>query len=732
MNYYFDVEESAAVNTDGRVAEIMSIVLNRYIKANPQGQFTHRAYSKNGIQRSADYRYDANFNIIFPNAEDGEVVYSWGSMWSANDQELIFDINCYGPLEVLLNGSQVWRSTMFSERYSNQVNRVKMQLKRGWNNFILCAKKTRAGFGWKFGSWIGKHPYVFMMPSLDRQGQEGWLFSNPVAANSIKLPVQGQCEESTGLQWNPSTRWSVEEAALGNCARIFGVGNGKTVLAWSKITNTADEAVTVILSGEHVGHMQLLCNGVEIFSLDAAGDISGELELLPGTHDLTVLSTGYGKEWGFDLQLSGEDGDINTSSPCDLQGSDERWIYAGPFEPESLPELEMVQDMLHIHDTATGPGYWRVDAPETYVRMYNENSLFGYWNYPLGVTLYGILQAALELGSQNHMDYARDHVEFSCSSYEYSRWDHATFEGATHIHNLLSSIDSLDDCGAFGATMLETAKYFDITDCGEIATVIGDFITNKQDRFDDGAFYRRDLMHSFHNMTMWADDLYMSVPFLCRYYQMTGDQRYVDDAANQFFGFKKRLYIPEQRIMSHVYDIDREMATGVPWGRGNGWTVFSLSELLMVLPEDHKDRVELIRFYNDLCQGILALQDDEGMWHQVLTHHESYQEASCTGMFICAFSRGIRNGWLKDPEQYVDASKKGWSALSSIAIDNEGNVYGVCRGSEFSFTPDYYINDLTWNFNDTHGTGIVLLACVEISKLEQYCEINRNEYEVAK
>lgn len=76
-----------------------------------------------------------------------------------------------------------------------------------------------------------------------------------------------------------------------------------------------------------------------------------------------------------------------------------------------------------------------------------------------------------------------------------------------------------------------------------------------------------------------------------------------------------------------------------PWGRGNGWVVFSMTELLEVLPEDHPKRNDLIEFLNTLCEGYLALQDDEGMWHQVLNDHESYPETSCTSMFIYAFSR---------------------------------------------------------------------------------------------
>jgi len=35
-------------------------------------------------------------------------------------------------------------------------------------------------------------------------------------------------------------------------------------------------------------------------------------------------------------------------------------------------------------------------------------------------------------------------------------------------------------------------------------------------------------------------------PFLCRYYELTGNRRYVDDAARQFLGFRKLLYLPEE------------------------------------------------------------------------------------------------------------------------------------------------------------------------------------------
>jgi rhamnogalacturonyl hydrolase YesR len=110
------------------------------------------------------------------------------------------------------------------------------------------------------------------------------------------------------------------------------------------------------------------------------------------------------------------------------------------------------------------------------------------------------------------------------------------------------------------------------------------------------------------------------------------------------------------------------------------------------------------------------------MWHQVLDMPSSYQETSCTAMFICALCRGIRYGWFEGGEAVYRtarvAAEKAWRALESRAIGKDGSVHGVCRGSEFAFNPRYYAEHLLPRLNDTHGIGIVLLAGVELLKIE--------------
>ena len=60
-----------------------------------------------------------------------------------------------------------------------------------------------------------------------------------------------------------------------------------------------------------------------------------------------------------------------------------------------------------------------------------------------------------------------------------------------------------------------------------------------------------------------------------------------------------------------------------------------------------------------------------------------------------------------------EVARRAWDGLTRLAIGADGSRYGVCRGSGFSFSRAYY-RALSWNFNDTHGVGIVMLAGVEL------------------
>lgn len=713
MGYYFDDSQSINAYEGTDPQAIISSLAYRYMGQNLKHGLYYRAYTNNGIVRTTDYRYLVDFNKIFPESKDKECVWAFTKFYSAGKSSFGWDINCFGPMVVYVNGEVAYKSDIFKERYSETSTRVFMDVEEGWNDIRIQFKKTKAGFGGQFGTWIGKWDMYTLMPTKERDGQEGFVFTELVPDDYVPEFEIGMSEKDFDKKLYPIINWSDDEMKKGQLTRMFGTPNGQYAVGYTKVfaddINNTTHKFTLDTKGETVVYI----DKKEVFKTKG-GKETFDAQLPLGTYDVYVKCICGGSDWGYTLECD----TVEFESAARVKGTDDVWMYIGTFVNDFEFPFDTASDMLHIvGEPAT---YWRLDAPDTFVRPYNENTLFGRWNYPLGVTMYGLLHTAIAIGSEDIKNYIKDHVQLCIDTLEYALWDKEQYGGATSIHNLLTSIDSLDDCGSFASMMLEVNKYLGLRDVKKVADYVGDYIYNHQSRLEDGTFFRKEMMHHFHNMTMWADDLYMSVPFLVRYSQFTGDQKYLDDAANQFFGFKKRLFMPEEKIMSHVYDFKYDSKTNVPWGRGNGWVVFSMTELLEVLPEDHPKRNDLIEFLNTLCEGYLALQDDEGMWHQVLNDHESYPETSCTSMFIYAFSRGIRFGWLKNPEKYVKAIYKAWKGISKTSVDSNGNVYGVCRGSEFSFIADYYKYELGWNLNDTHGTGIVMLAGIEVIRLNKF------------
>ncbi len=193
-----------------------------------------------------------------------------------------------------------------------------------------------------------------------------------------------------------------------------------------------------------------------------------------------------------------------------------------------------------------------------------------------------------------HMsEYVRDFIHLVIKAAPYAAYDRERY-GFPGIHQQMLWLDALDDCGSFGSCMLE--EYLSLTkeekagwqEVPEIADRIGTYMMKEQVRCPDGAFKRRD-------DTMWVDDMYMSVPFLVRYYRMTLRREILDEACRQLLLYRKYFELPVEEkqnaiILSHMYDLRQPQANRIPWSRGNGWVFFSLSELLMVLPGEHPQR----------------------------------------------------------------------------------------------------------------------------------------------
>jgi unsaturated rhamnogalacturonyl hydrolase len=721
---YFQPEESIYSRFRGQVEDTLAVIADRYVGNNPPHPTVYRAFHAGGILRTRDYQYRFNLADRFPDMKDGAYVYAWAKMWCDQEMDLRAAISCDGPTRLYVNGQQVYRSSLLEEL--NPARRVSMNvsLRPGWNHFVLSFVKTASGCGGHFGPGSFKgHPFHLLTPSPERSGQEGWIYSEPLERELELLPGEGTTEEQSGVRWFPNMQWNKSQAALGQCERLFGKQSDRYAVAWTQLRSRKSGLKSYELAGSSLGGVQVYIDGKLVYESDKAGSFQFSAQLLYGPHALAVVAKSSADGWGFSWNTLPNGLDLE--APFAILGATDPWVYVGPLSASDPNPLEAGLAPAKVYSSAKGSTSWRIDMPDGWVRAYTEAPLFGKWNYPLGVTLYGLFQTAGELEREDLGNYVRRHIMTAAEVYEYALWDRDTF-GASGVLHTLATLDSLDDCGSFGAMSLFVFRDEEPEEIRAISDRIAEYISNEQARMPSGALFRRESYMEMMVNTVWCDDLYMSVPFLCRQYGRTGDIRYLHDAAKQFGLYKELMYLPELQIMSHVYDLDigeGGTATRVPWGRGNGWVLFSLSELLAVLPEDDEHRDELIAFFRELSQGYLRLQGAGGLWHQVLTDPESYEETSCTSMFMYAFARGIRYGWLEEhTEAYINAVFRGWEGICRISVDKTGNVYGVCRGSGYSFTPSYYKNDLSWLLNDTHGIGIVMLAGIETLRLRKWME----------
>jgi unsaturated rhamnogalacturonyl hydrolase len=708
MTAYFSPDESIFNQVGDDIPRALEIIANRFVGQNPPLPFAFRTYSLRGFAQRADGRDDLNLALKWPQAKNGQWAYACSRLWSENEGQAGLLISAYSPTWIYANGKLVFRALLAHETDPQAVKVVSVPVQKGWNSFFIKSSKTTAGFGCILGStaktWVPVH---FLAPFSGREGAAGWAYSQICDQDLFpedRLPELSASESLTGLEWYPRMEWEASCADLMACARIYGAQPGKTAYAWSSLRVAAPGTHQFSLPLSAAGPSKIWVDGALAWE-GTAGQASLELALAHGRHAVLVASVSADGDWG--CELSGAD----FSLPYPVKGVRGAWLYLGPFDAPLPDAPDKIQSLSRLFDNAGTPVYWRAYMPDTCIRPYVETENFGKGNYPLGVTLYGMLQTGRMLGRQDVKDYVVRHVSQLAELYPYALYDKHQF-GYQSINHHLVEMSCLDDCGSFGAAMLETYKECPSPEIRAVLDDIADYIHNHQVRTPDHAFYRV--------RTLWIDDLYMSTPFLGKYYQLTGKQEFIDDAAQQFLLFKNYLYLPEEKIMSHVYDFQYKLATGVPWGRGNGWCLFSLSEILEMLPADHTLRPALLDFFNELCEGYLALQGENGLWHQVLNAPDSYEETSCTAMFAYAFSRGVRLGWIKEPAKYIAAVARAWQGLARISIDRFGNVHGVCRGSSYAFTPDYYKYELLWQTNNTHGIGIVMLAGIEAYKLDEF------------
>ena len=391
----------------------------------------------------------------------------------------------------------------------------------------------------------------------------------------------------------------------------------------------------------------------------------------------------------------------------------------GDISPNKQPTIEdivrkvadniIANTSFQFVNTATKEKFESTKGKDTSNNVKAE-SRYNKWAYVNGVLTVGMVELSKALNDKKYLDYSSKNFDFIFSNLDYFK---KMYDAKTRgvEWGAFFSMGNLDACGSMAAGLTDVNATANRADYRAYLDRAANYILTRQQRLPDGTLSRP----GPRNPTLWADDLYMSVPFLSRMGKLTGDKKYFDDAIKQVENFNHYLFDSIAGLFFHCWYGDVQMNGVAHWGRCNGWIAMATAQLLNNLPANHPKRPELIRLLLRQIVGFSRYQDISGLWHQVLDKPDSYLESSVTAMFTYTVARAVNEGWIN--KTYLTIAEDGWKGLTT-KITDDGQLQDVCIGTNIGDNIAFYYNRPK-ELNDTHGLGALLLAGVEMMRTKK-------------
>ena len=532
-----------------------------------------------------------------------------------------------------------------------------------------------------------------------------------------------------------------------NFSRTFAVDGAAVGYALSDIESPADTTVEIGIG--HSSGIKIWINGalayqkqngsdslfvVKEYTVDLPETFS--VKLKKGPNRLLVKSESRGKDWQFYIisktSLKGLRLTLNHLADVDstvAKLSD--WLAIGPFpdvinngrysglEHSYEPEHEFNPTKVYTYNHHEN--IWTIPKIELKAQHTGKQQAYGEyyntWNYHCGGTAWAMAHLGDYTGIGKYKDYAKKYCDFYVNEKPFLAMERDQLGEMNNGDTRIVESHMLDFTAAptlvYTYFLLQQGSHRD-KGYEELYNHIENYVTKRQIRSPEGNFMRG----LPHRHTIWADDMFMGIPFLMYSAQLAPDEKtkqaLYNDAASQLMAFHKQLADPATGLYHHTQYLDRK-ANIAFWSRANGWAVWAYTEVLLHLPNGHPLYKTLLAQYKAHINTLIRYQDaNSGFYHNVLDKPDSFAETSGTAIFTMAIARGINNGWL-DAKKYKPYVLNGWKAIDSV-IDDDGTIHGICIGTGMSENVhDYYTRPT--NDNDTHGVFAAIFAAIEVDKL---------------
>ncbi len=535
--------------------------------------------------------------------------------------------------------------------------------------------------------------------------------------------------------------------------RTFGLAKPAVAFALTQLRAAKTGKIEIQL--EHSDACTIWLNGKKVYAKSGARKInlrrderSFEMsfaftaDLRAGANTLLIKSETRGAEWRVYLQPPSAKGAVVNGAAhpeVGLRGVpnvDARiaeltnWLVIGPFPAKRgvtlPPENEFVFGKMY--DGLDAPVTWTIPKieilgglidPLPWGTNYN-------WNYHNGGTAWAMQLLAEATGEKKYGDYASRFCDFHLEGIPFVEHQVKTLNAVESANHWIVDTPLLDFTLApslpFIHRLRTERKFANRAAYEKWIFRMLEYARHEQIRLPGSGIYTRTTPVKY---TTWVDDMFMGIPFLVQAALLARDKKtrleFLDDAAKQVLGFNEQVWDADAKLYVHARYSDNPVK--LPhWSRCNGWAIWAMSEVLEHLPETHSLRPAILKHFQIHARSLLQFQNADGFWPNVLDRQDSRNEVSGTAIFVMAFARGLRHGWLTR-EKFLSAIENGWSALDS-RIENDGTVHDICAGTMCTEDEEYYVARPFYK-NDTHGLFAVLFAAMEVARLNVFQAVRK-------
>lgn len=223
----------------------------------------------------------------------------------------------------------------------------------------------------------------------------------------------------------------------------------------------------------------------------------------------------------------------------------------------------------------------------------------------------------------------------------------------------------------------------------------------------------------------WIDASFMAMPLFAKLADLTGDKIYYEQMHTLFMDMKDNigggLFSEEDglwwRDADFVAPYKEPNGEDCFWSRGNGWVTGALVRTLDFMPKDGPNRGLYESILKQMCEALLKVQRDDGMWNVSLhdPNHFGGKEVSGSSFFTYGMAWGVNNGLL-NAEKYKPAIYKAWHTLVTECLHPDGFMGFVQSTGKEPKDGQPVTYDSVPDFED-YALGAFLLAGSEIYKM---------------